>query len=83
MKSQKAKEFLLEITDDCPPKQTNYVTARQLIQYEIRIGNITIERFDNLKEAHKYAKNEIKECGYEGFVDIYVLTEELVESIKK
>jgi len=51
--------------------------------YEMRIGNTTIERFENWKDAHKYAKNEIKESGYEGIVDIYVLTEELLESIKE
>jgi len=51
--------------------------------FEMRIGNTTLERFDKWKDAHKYAKKEIKESGYEGTIDIYFLTEELLESIKK
>jgi hypothetical protein len=51
--------------------------------YEIRIGNTSIERFDKYREARKAAKEEIKESGYTGTVDIYKLSEELIESIKK
>jgi len=51
--------------------------------YEVRIANTTLDRFDTFKEAHKFAKNEIKESEYNGVIDIYQISEKQFAAIKK
>jgi len=53
------------------------------IVYEARYNNVTLARFDTLKEANKYVKQEINDSELEGFVDVYQLKEIMLQSIKK
>jgi len=51
--------------------------------FEVRKGIATLARFNTWNEANKFAKNEIKECEYDGHLDIYQMREISVESIRK
>ena len=51
--------------------------------YEARYGDVTLEKFDTLKEATRYVKQEITDSELDGYVDIYQIKEMMLQSIKK
>jgi hypothetical protein len=55
----------------------------EIYKYELRKGNFLVGKFYTMKDARDAAKENLKESDFNGFLDIYKVSEIKVMSIKK